>query len=399
MRYLLRRSESSLFVAPHFVILKTCGTTINLHGLTRIIQIAKAWCNLDSVHRCFYSRKSFFFPERQVGPHRDWKDEVDFLDRVFERRGSAYTVGPMNGDHWLLYLTTPSASSGGGEAAAAAGSSSTIERPLTLPAPFTSPQDSTLEILMTHLSPKARAPFFHPEEIDPSYATHAAAAASSSSSAVARSGHYLGQVLTQHLGIDRLFPAEETTIDSFGFEPCGYSANAIIGTGSNHVPTAAGGPGGGYFTIHVTPEEGWSFASFESNVPLPLSPRDAALRGVSGAGHGSRPDLATLVNRVIDIFEPGRLSITLFLSTEDDLADDDDEQVAANASVKPVNMSVEDTATRRAWAGLSKGLLGDRYARKDRIGYEFEGYDLVFACFEHKGFKEKSVVGQRGKEA
>jgi hypothetical protein len=33
--------------------------------------------------RCFYSRKSFFFPERQQGPHRDWTDEVRFLDNVF----------------------------------------------------------------------------------------------------------------------------------------------------------------------------------------------------------------------------------------------------------------------------------------------------------------------------
>lgn len=327
-----------------------------------------------------------------MGPHRDWKDEVDFLDRVFERRGSAYTVGPMNGDHWLLYLTTPSAPIEGASAA--------FERPLTLPAPFSGrpPQDSTLEILMTHLSPKARAPFFHPEEIDPSYASPAAVTGVNGNGTVARSGHYLGQVLTQHLGIDRLFPAEETTIDSFGFEPCGYSANAIIGSGSNHTPSAAGGPGGGYFTIHVTPEEGWSFASFESNVPLPLSRHDASTRITNGSGHDeSRPDLATLVNRVIDIFEPGRLSITLFLST-----DDADEEEAANGTVKPGgggSVAVEETATRRAWAGLSKGLLGDRYVRKDRIGYEFEGYDLVFGCFERKGFNEKSVIGQRGEEA
>jgi S-adenosylmethionine decarboxylase len=51
------------------VILKTCGTTINLLGLTRIIEIAREYCGFEHVHRCFYSRKSFFFPERQVGPH------------------------------------------------------------------------------------------------------------------------------------------------------------------------------------------------------------------------------------------------------------------------------------------------------------------------------------------
>jgi hypothetical protein len=78
-----KNSESSLFVAPHLLILKTCGTTLNLLGLHRIIEIAREYCGLRTVWRCFYSRKSFFFPERQQGVHRDWRDEVGFLDTVF----------------------------------------------------------------------------------------------------------------------------------------------------------------------------------------------------------------------------------------------------------------------------------------------------------------------------
>jgi S-adenosylmethionine decarboxylase len=46
------------------------------------------------------------FPERQLGPHRDWKEEIQFLDNLFPN-GAAYTVGKVNGDHWLLYLTSP----------------------------------------------------------------------------------------------------------------------------------------------------------------------------------------------------------------------------------------------------------------------------------------------------
>lgn len=76
-------SESSLFVAPHLLILKTCGTTLNLLGLHRIIEIAREYCGFRTVWRCFYSRKSFFFPERQQGVHKDWRDEVRFLDSVF----------------------------------------------------------------------------------------------------------------------------------------------------------------------------------------------------------------------------------------------------------------------------------------------------------------------------
>lgn len=81
--------ESSLFVAPHVLILKTCGTTLNLLGLYRIIEIAREYCGFNNVWRCFYSRKSFFFPERQQGPHRDWRDEVQFLDSVFGKSKSS----------------------------------------------------------------------------------------------------------------------------------------------------------------------------------------------------------------------------------------------------------------------------------------------------------------------
>ncbi|KAG8967038.1 spermidine resistance protein, partial [Tulasnella sp. 427] len=80
--YLL--SESSFFVSPHKLILKTCGTTLNLLGLPKILSIAAAPPPLLlSVHRLFYSRKSFMFPERQQGPHREWTEEVSFLDKLF----------------------------------------------------------------------------------------------------------------------------------------------------------------------------------------------------------------------------------------------------------------------------------------------------------------------------
>lgn len=104
-------SESSLFVAPHLVILKTCGTTLNLLGLHRIIEIAREYCGFTNVWRCFYSRKSFFFPERQMGPHRDWRDEVDFLDRIFgmshdPRHSSIHLtlVSQLTGRHFRLSI-------------------------------------------------------------------------------------------------------------------------------------------------------------------------------------------------------------------------------------------------------------------------------------------------------
>lgn len=72
-----------MFVYPHKIILKTCGTTTLLLAVSRLLEIAKSYCGFEKVWRVFYSRKSFLFPERQIGPHRSWEEEVTFLDRYF----------------------------------------------------------------------------------------------------------------------------------------------------------------------------------------------------------------------------------------------------------------------------------------------------------------------------
>ncbi|KAF2465240.1 S-adenosylmethionine decarboxylase [Lindgomyces ingoldianus] len=116
--YLL--SESSMFVFPHKVVLKTCGTTTLLWGLPRLLEIAALNAGFPHVvaqptrgiaaaatpYRVFYSRKNFIFPDQQRGPHRSWRDEVRYLDQRFQG-GSAYMIGKMNGEHWYLYITGP----------------------------------------------------------------------------------------------------------------------------------------------------------------------------------------------------------------------------------------------------------------------------------------------------
>jgi len=198
---------------------------------------------------------------------------------------------------------------------------------------------------MSHLSPSSRQRFFHPGT---------------------GTGHEMGTSISTELGVDKLFPASESALDSFGFEPCGYSANAVIGTG---MPSSSSNqPGGGYFTIHVTPEEGWSYASFECNVPLPTT----------ASSPSSRPDLTSLIRNVVGIFEPNRLSITLFVST-------------------PANEGGMSSETERiAWEAFGSDLLGGGFERKDRIGYEFDGYDMVFACFERRGWVETKAVRANG---
>jgi S-adenosylmethionine decarboxylase len=80
----LMGSESSLFIFPHKLILKTCGTTTLLAGISPILNLAhKAGFSYGEVYRVFYSRKSFMFPKRQRSPHGSWGEEVHRLNSYF----------------------------------------------------------------------------------------------------------------------------------------------------------------------------------------------------------------------------------------------------------------------------------------------------------------------------
>ncbi|KAL5524059.1 hypothetical protein ACEPAG_8232 [Sanghuangporus baumii] len=444
--YLL--SESSLFISPHRLILKTCGTTLNLLGLPRILAIAREHAGLPAVYQCFYSRKAFMFPDKQLGPHRDWGLEVEFLDRLFDH-GSAYTVGKVNqrGDHWLLYMTSPEdMSSGSGTEMSSLASSLCISDAdvkikmrtreenwaivgraglYTLPLLPPSQQDYTIEILMTHLSPRARAAFFTPDSVDP---------------CCTEGDHSPGVYalnLSDDLGITDIFPRHRTELDAYSFTPCGYSANALI-----HWGDAPGAPqlidedlddsekkiGEGYYTIHVTPEEGWSYASFECNVPLAPRRKCTNDRGEATDNADDIPDLRTLIRRVVRIFEPGKITMTLFVQSrgsgyedEEDEEDNDEKETAVEAAQRafkaaltrlpkasrasPPSTAVnhetggptlttlqngsEDTPVMSFAVSHSDGPecawapVYDRvYKRMDKINYEFGGYDLAFASFE-----------------
>jgi len=98
-------SESSFFVYPHKLILKTCGTTTLLMALPKILEIAQNYCGFEKVWRVFYSRKTFMFPERQLHVHRDWKDEVEFLDRHFGMRVLLFSrVIDVLSRRWLVIV-------------------------------------------------------------------------------------------------------------------------------------------------------------------------------------------------------------------------------------------------------------------------------------------------------
>jgi len=281
--YLL--SESSMFVWNGKIILKTCGTTTLLNAVPKLLEVAKG-IGLANVDNLFYSRKKFMFPEKQLVPHSSFSHEVEFLDEIFGKlykgasgstskfeNGSAYVLGKLNDEHWYLYMTE-----------------APLHQPQIAPAP-----DKTVEILMGNLDPRAVSVFYKEKSKD-------------------------AREATMKSGIGEFFP--EATVDDFLFTPCGYSVNGIWGKF--------------YFTIHVTPQEPCSFASFETNILL--------------------DDYNPLIKQVINVFKPGHFSATLFTN-------------------EPVDSIPE--------ASAQFDLEG--YTKSEKIFYQFNHYNLVFVSQNRVG--------------
>eukprot|EP00878_Enallax_costatus_P003200 GHUV01003401.1.p1 GENE.GHUV01003401.1~~GHUV01003401.1.p1 ORF type:complete len:351 (+),score=113.88 GHUV01003401.1:1075-2127(+) len=175
----------------------------------------------------------------QPFPHTSFEHEAFFLRQHFGHLGnggSAYVLGDMfNGLQWHVYV----ADANGVIYADAL-------HPLARPT-------HKLEVCMTDLGKEQARAFFR----DP---TKTAAQ------------------VTSETGIRSLVPAAD--IDDYVFEPCGYSMNGILG--------------GGFMTIHITPEDGFSYASVE----------------ISGFDpNGYCP--ADMVSRILAIFKPGKVSVSL----------------------------------------------------------------------------------------
>lgn len=223
-------SESSLFVYPYKVIIKTCGTTKLLLSIPPILQLSSLLSlTVKSVR---YTRGTFIFPNSQPSPHRTFNEEVTTLDGYFGNLGSgskAYVMGGSGADNnkkWHVYSA----------------SSQPIDHVYTL------------EMCMTGLDKKSASVFFKNQ----------------SASAT---------VMTEASGIKKILP--QSTICDFDFDPCGYSMNAIEEDAIS--------------TIHVTPEDGFSYASFEA----------------VGYGFKSSMDLSLLVERVLSCFQPSEFSVSL----------------------------------------------------------------------------------------
>lgn len=250
----------------------------------------------------------------------------------------------MNGDHWLLYLTPPQEDN--------STSISSITSPLTtlssiLPSlPTISPPDQTLEILMSRLAPSACKAFYHPSS-----------PLSTSTESVTTDSHQLGSLLSKKLGLRKLLP--NATEDAFLFSPCGFSSNSVQGDR--------------YATIHVTPEEEFSYASFETNLTFGDGMNLNRVTGLDDEDNlvvGGPTSLPTLVEAVLDIFKPSKLSITLFVSSD------------APSKSHLNKKGRQDTSGGHGMEELLNDELLDKYGLVDKIVYEFIGYRLVYAVYE-----------------
>ncbi|KAK7265344.1 hypothetical protein RJT34_32963 [Clitoria ternatea] len=215
-------SESSLFVYPFKIILKTCGTTRLLLSINPILNLAESLSL--SVFAVKYSRGAFLFPNDQHAPHKNFTDEVSVLNYHFAHlHPEAYVIGDAKAHKsWHVYHANT-------------GATSTL----------------TVEICMTGLKKEKARVFFK---------------------------EWGGSKMTEMSGVSGIIPSH--VICDFEFDPCGYSMNGIDGVA--------------FSTVHVTPEDGFSYASYEA-------------QGLDPDSVGFGP----LVNRVLKCFGPSEFSVAV----------------------------------------------------------------------------------------
>ncbi|KAK9277765.1 hypothetical protein L1049_007312 [Liquidambar formosana] len=104
-------SESSLFVYPYKIIIKTCGTTKLLLSIPPILKLADTLSL--AVRSVKYTRGSFIFPGAQSYPHRNFSEEVAVLNSYFGKLGSgsmAYVMGGSDkSQKWHVYSASAEA--------------------------------------------------------------------------------------------------------------------------------------------------------------------------------------------------------------------------------------------------------------------------------------------------
>ncbi|KAJ6816597.1 putative S-adenosylmethionine decarboxylase proenzyme 4-like [Iris pallida] len=235
-------SESSLFVYPHRIIIKTCGTTQLLNSVPLLLRHAARLGGLRP-SLCRYSRGSFIFPDAQPFPYSSFRHEVELLERALPaelaHRKASVVSSPGPHSSWHVY------------SAAAGYVSEERERELF-----------TVEVCMTELDRGLASAFYRGDRRR------------------WLSGDEAGREMTEGTGLGGVNPRSLAL--GFAFDPCGYSMNGLDRDR--------------YSTVHVTPEEGYSYASFEC---------------VGGPWEEEGEETAAMLARAVRVFGPGSVSVSV----------------------------------------------------------------------------------------
>ncbi|KAM3308814.1 S-adenosylmethionine decarboxylase proenzyme 4 [Capsicum chacoense] len=223
-------SESSLFVYPTKIIIKTCGTTQLLKSIRPFIHFAGQMGLI--ITECRYTRGNYIFPKAQPYPHTSYKEEVIYLQDQLPNhlcyRKASVMPSKFTSHSWHVFSACDK----------------------FYPIPILNDL-YTLEICMTDLDQVLARKFF-------------------------KNPDTTGKQMTEVTGIGEINP--NAMICEFAFDPCGYSMNGIDGDL--------------YSTIHVTPEDGFSYASYEC----------------MGSVYD---DIDRILQKVVQVFRPGTMSVSI----------------------------------------------------------------------------------------
>mmetsp|Transcript_15840 Transcript_15840/g.22553 ORF Transcript_15840/g.22553 Transcript_15840/m.22553 type:complete len:448 (-) Transcript_15840:220-1563(-) len=269
-------SESSLFVYNYMVVIKTCGTTTLLRCLALLIELGRTLgLELDWVG---YSRKNFNFPDDQCFPHGSFTQELDYLyshRKLCEKlNGNGYTLGPITDDHWFVFVADKTIRKNVGSL----------------------DNDRVLNIMMFDISSDVADLFYYDRY------SRKVSEDETEEDAIRR----ISFEQTRAAGIDALYPG--AIFDPRAFEPCGYSMNAILFQS--------------YCTMHITPEEGSSYASFETNQKM--------------------TSYTSLIRNVVNTFKPKRFVMTM-MADEDGLKEISDNPLTSPASSSKIATPMKST--------------------------------------------------------
>ncbi|GMI52815.1 hypothetical protein ScalyP_jg3856 [Parmales sp. scaly parma] len=339
-------SESSLFIYPFMLVLKTCGTTTLLRCVKTLLQFA---CNPKTcegnlvVEWVGYSRKNFSFPELQLktGPHTSFQAELEYIARhehlSRSLKGNGYTLGPVTGDHWFVFVADRTQRSN-----------------------FVA-TDRVVNIMMFDIDPELAKNFYYNQYLDEDEAhTNNDIDNDNDNDTDLVRDKIIGSKMLKKGKLGELCPG--AIIDPMAFQPCGFSMNAILYKS--------------YSTIHVTPEADSSYASFETNQPL--------------GSYGS------LINNVVRTFRPRRFVLTL-------MADEGGVQLMQDNPLAPVHSKKRSEIVIKSREGDGAGVIS--YSRKSLASIQVEDDTVcMMGNFELKGGggewgeKEKEKLKQKGGE-